>query len=154
MPVLCMSASSHKTTPTQRREVESSHMVCRIGRIGMFLLVWVLLITGCTVSEIPANVRRYQATQAARYPWTVEAIDEESKAHLCAALQLGTSSHFCQPGVWVTVEDLLPVLLKRFPESKTAYKEVATALQGFPVVVEESKSPDPTRCGPALKKKG
>jgi len=186
---------------SQCREVERNHRACLIGRMGVFLLVWVLLMTGCTVSEIPANVRRYQATRAARYPWTVEAIDEESKAHLCAALQLGTSSPFCQSGVRVTVEDLMPVLLKRFPESKTAYREVATALQGFPVAIEESTSPEgqvtgrvyaylltqfegfcvyfvvdletnivtrvgntkapgifdgpiPTRCGPALEKKG
>ena len=117
-------------------------MVCRIGKIGMLLLVWVFLMSGCTVSEIPANVRRYQATRAARYPWTVEAIDEESKARLCAALQLSTRSPFCQPEVRVTVEELMPVLLKRFPENRTAYKEVATALQGFPVAIEESKSPE------------
>ncbi len=113
-----------------------------IGMRGVGLLIWVFLVSGCIVSEVPANVRRYQATRAARYPWTAEAIDEESKARLCAALELDPNNPFCQPGVQVATEDLMAVLRKRFPENKTSYEEVAKVLQGFPVVVEESINPE------------
>jgi len=118
--------------------MKGSNKMRWIGMGGVVLLVWLFLASGCIVSEVPANVRRYQATRAARYPWTAEAIDEESKARLCAALELDPNNPFCQPGVQVATEDLMAVLRKRLPENKTSHEEVAKVLQGFPVVVEES----------------
>ena len=111
------------------------------ARLAICGLLLTINLTGCALTQIPDNVRRYETRQAARYPWTVEPIDEESKAKLCQALQLTADDRFCQPGVRVTTTHLMQVVEQRFPINRTSYAEVATALQNFPVAVEESKSP-------------
>jgi hypothetical protein len=104
-------------------------------------LLCVIYLAGCGLAQIPDNIRRYETRQAARYPWTVEAIDEEHKAKLCQALQLAANERFCQVGGRVTTTELMQAVKQRFPVDQTTYPEVAVALQDFPVAVEESKSP-------------
>ena len=104
-------------------------------------LVCIVYLVGCGLAQIPDNIHRYETRQAARYPWTVEAIDEEHKAKLCQALQLQVEDPFCQAGERVTTTELMEAVAQRFPVNQTPYPEVATALQDFPVVVEESKLP-------------
>jgi len=110
-------------------------------------LLCVICLAGCSLAQIPDNIRRYETRQAARYPWTVEAIDAEHKVRLCQALQLGTNAPFCQAGARVTTTELMQVVKQRFPVNRTTYPDVATALQDFPVAVEESKSPTGTVTG-------
>jgi hypothetical protein len=95
----------------------------------------------CNLSGIPANVRRYMDERAKRYPWVREPVDEEHKARLCAALGLDGSSPLCRPDSRVSVSDVVLAVQRRFPLNKTRYEEVAEALKGFPVAVEESRLP-------------
>lgn len=104
-------------------------------------LICVMFLAGCGLAQIPDSIHRYETRQAARYPWTVKAIDEEHKAKLCQALRLKSNDLFCQAETRVTTTELMQTVQQRFPVNRTTYSEVATALQDFPVVVEESKSP-------------
>ena len=90
-----------------------------------------MYLVGCGLAQIPDNIHRYETRQAARYPWTVEAIDEEHKAKLCQALQLQVEDPFCQAGERVTTTELMEAVAQRFPVNQTPYPEVATALQDF-----------------------
>jgi len=116
----------------------------RVLLCGLLCVIW---LAGCDLAQIPDNIHRYETRQAARYPWTVEAIDEEHKAKLCRALQLKAEDPFCQADVRVTTTELMQAVTQRFPVNRTTYPEVAVALQGFPVAVEESKSPAGTVTG-------
>jgi hypothetical protein len=100
-----------------------------------------MCLAGCGLAQIPDNIHRYETRQATRYPWTVEAIDEEHKAKLCQALQLKTDDRFCQAGARVTTTELMQAAKQRFPVNRMTYPEVAVALHDFPVAVEESKLP-------------
>jgi hypothetical protein len=80
--------------------------------------------------------------RAQRYPWVREPVDEEHKARLCAALELGPESPLCQHDTSISAYDVVIAVEQRFPVGKTQYEEVTEALQGFPVVVEESRLPD------------
>ncbi|MBK6433344.1 hypothetical protein [Candidatus Amarolinea dominans] len=110
-------------------------------RLAFGSLLCVIGLAGCGLAQIPDNIHRYETRQAARYPWTVEAINEEHKTKLCQALQLEINDPFCQAGARVTTTELMHAVKQRFPVNRTTYPEVATALQGFPVAVEESKLP-------------
>lgn len=104
-------------------------------------LVCAMYLAGCGLAQIPDNIHRYETRQAARYPWTVEAIDEEYKATLCQALQLKAEDPFCQAGERVTTTELMEAVAQRFPVNRTASADVTTALRDFPMVIEESKLP-------------
>lgn len=113
------------------------------GKVSAALggLVCALWLAGCGLAPIPDNIHRYETRQAARYPWTVEAIDEAHKAKLCQALQLKADDSFCQVGARVTTTELMQVVTQAFPVNRTAFADVTTALRDFPMVVEESKLP-------------
>ena len=113
------------------------------GKVSAALggLVCVLCLAGCRLAQIPDSIHSYETRQAARYPWTVEAIDEEHKAGLCQALQLETNAPFCQAGARVTTTELMEAVAQRFPVNQTAAADVTTALRDFPMVLEESKLP-------------
>lgn len=104
-------------------------------------LLCVMCLAGCGLAQIPDNIHRYETRQAARYPWTVEAIDEEYKARLCQALQLKAEDPFCQAGERVTTTELMEAVVQRFPVNRTASADVTIALRDFPMVIEESKLP-------------
>lgn len=119
------------------------------GKVRALLcgLLCAICLAGCDLAQIPDNVHLYEMRQAARYPWTVEAIDEGHKTELCRALQLKAADPFCQTDTRVTTTELMQAVTQRFPVNRTTYPEVAIALQNFPVVVEESKSPTGTVTG-------
>ena len=113
------------------------------GKVKLALgsLVCAMCLAGCGLAQIPDNIHRYETRQAARYPWTVEAIDEEYKARLCQALQLKAEDPFCQAGERVTTTELMEAVVQRFPVNRTASADVTIALRDFPMVIEESKLP-------------
>lgn len=110
--------------------------------LGCLLFVACVVLASCGISEVPGNVRNYMATREAKYPWTAEPIDEAHKQRLCQVLALDEKSPFCQPQAVVVTTELVEVVERRFPINKTLYEEVAQTLQGFPVAVEESVSPE------------
>lgn len=81
---------------------------------------------------------------AKEHPWVVQPIRPETKEYFCAKLGLPPTHPVCQADKDVLTKDLLPVLQQRFPTGQTLYSEVAEVLKGYPVQVEETKSPNGT----------
>ncbi|MBM4429709.1 MAG: hypothetical protein FJ026_05075 [Chloroflexi bacterium] len=113
----------------------------KLGLRHIILAICSLLLAGCSLCQIPGNIQRSMEKRAQRYPWVREPVDEEHKARLCVALGLETSHPLCQTGSRVSAGDVVTAVAERFPVNKTRYKEVAQALDGFPVCVEESRLP-------------
>lgn len=84
---------------------------------------------------------------AQKHPWLVEPVRPETKAYFCERLDLDSAHPVCQANRNVLALDLLRALQERFPVNETPYSEVEEALSGYPVEVEESKTPDGTVTG-------
>ena len=57
----------------------------KLGLRHIILAICCLLLTGCSLCEVPGNIQRSMEERAQRYPWVREPVDEEHKAQLCAA---------------------------------------------------------------------
>jgi hypothetical protein len=84
----------------------------------------------------------YESGAPAYRPWAIQPLRLETKEYFCTKFSLPSTHPVCQPERDVFAKDLIPIVEQRFPVNTTSYSEVAKTLDGYPVAVEGSKSPD------------
>lgn len=106
---------------------------------GLFLLVLILVM-----SSFGGLCGTLQPTANPEHPRAAQPLQPETEEYFYRQLGLASDHPVCQPSRDVYAADLVPVLEEHFPVNQTFYSEVAEVLNGYPVEVENTKTPDGT----------
>jgi hypothetical protein len=96
------------------------------------------------VASLSCSLFQTNPEDTQRYPWLTQPVRAETKAYFCEKLKLPADDPVCRVDHDAFAADLARILEGRFPVNQTFYSEVAGALNGYPVEVENTKTPDGT----------
>jgi hypothetical protein len=109
----------------------------RRGLLLLAIMIVLLVSTSCSLFQ-PSS----EETQ--KYPWLTQPIQAKTKVYFCEKLQLSADHPVCRVDNNTFAVDLAHVLEEKFPVNQTFYSEVVEVLNGYPVEVENTKTPDGT----------
>jgi hypothetical protein len=114
----------------------------RAKKLRLTMLIVALVIT-CVVS-LSCSLFQTDPEEARKYPWLTQPVRAETKAYFCEKLKLPADDPVCRVDHNTFSADLAHALEEKFPVNKTFYSEIAEILNGYPVEVENTKTPDGT----------
>ncbi len=101
-----------------------------------------LAIIGVCFANLACSLFQPSPEDAQNYPWLVQPVQAETKAYFCEKLSLPSDHSICRVDHNTLGADLARVLEEKFPVNQTFYSEVAETLKGYPVEVENTRTPD------------
>ncbi len=114
----------------------------RAKKLRVTMLFVAIMIA--SVASLSCALFQIDPEDAQRYPWLTQPVRAETKAYFCEKLKLPADDSVCRVDRNTFAVDLARVLEEKFPVNQTFYSEVAEVLNGYPVEVENTKTPNGT----------